>query len=117
MSPTNFFGLDGEDDFKEWTLADIYDDLASKSDICQALDIGVHRFVQWTMRRDRIGCPHPIKRIGPTDVYSLQEWKDWYARWTDPSRKGRRYDSKWIQTRPYGSGKSFFTTYNKNQSK
>lgn len=97
-----------EDDFKQWTLADIYADLGGRSDIARTLNVTQRRVRRWLLRRERIRCPMPITRIGPTDVYSMQEWKDWYKAWTDPRRPGRRPGSKWVETLPYNAGKPFF---------
>lgn len=97
------FWLDDEEE-KTWTLQDIYDDLASRSEIAAMLDINVWRMERWLQRRDRISCPSPIKRIGQTDVYSRQEWRDWYARWcADPRR------AKWVENaKGNGDGLPFF---------
>lgn len=107
---TNWFGVeDDEDEYKQWTLADIYNDLGSRSDICRTLNVTPYCLHNWLCRRERIKFPQPVLRVGNVDVYSLQECKDWYRRWKDPARKGRREDSKWMNPKPYGAGASFFT--------
>lgn len=78
MSPTNHFG---NEDLQPWTLARIYDDLVCRAEIQQRLNIRPHRLADWIAHRDRLHCPRPLKRIGHIDVYSLQEWVDWYATW------------------------------------
>lgn len=95
--------MDDEQD-QHWTLQDIYDDLASQTDIAAMLDVTVWRMRNWIDRRERIGSPHPLMRIGATDVYSRQEWKDWYARWcADPRR------AKWLENaKVNGAGLPFF---------
>jgi hypothetical protein len=76
MSPTDFFG--GER-FEPWTLAQIYADLVSRGDIALALNVQPLRVTGWISRRAGNKCPLPVTRIGPTDVYSMQEWRDWYT--------------------------------------
>lgn len=95
--------------FKPWTLADIYNDLGSKTDVAKALDVNIYRMQRWVTRRERINSPHPIRRIGHVDIYSIQEWRDWYEAWLDRKRVGRRPDSKWVNATPYGHGTPFFT--------
>lgn len=106
---TDYWNTPEQEEFKPWSLADIYDDLGSLRDICQTLDVTEPRVRRWIERRERIRCPLPIKRIAVTDVYSMHEWKTWFKTWTDPERRGRRADSKWVNTRPHGSGENFFT--------
>lgn len=85
------FWLDDEEE-QVWTLQDIYDDLASAPEVAAMLDVTIWRMQRWLTRRERIKSPLPIKRIGMTDIYSRQEWRDWYARWcADPRR------AKWLE--------------------
>lgn len=101
--------LDEDDsDFKPWTLADIYDDLGSRRDVARVLDVNFTRVIKWIDRAEHTNCPLPVKRIGGVDIYSMQEWKDWFKAWLDPSRKGRRKDSKWVAATTYDHGKSLF---------
>lgn len=107
---TDYWNTPEHEEFKAWSLADIYDDLGSLSDVCSTLDVTLPRTRRWIERRERIHCPAPIKRIAAADVYSLHEWKTWFTSWQDPEkRRGRRADSRWVNTRPHGSGESFFT--------
>jgi hypothetical protein len=99
------FWMDDEEPKKTWTLKDVYDDLGTKTDVAAVLDVTIWRMNMWLTRRERIHCPMPIRRLGAVDVYSISEWKVWFARWTgDPKR------AKWVEkTMPNGSGLSFFT--------
>jgi hypothetical protein len=106
---TNFFDTDDEDDYKPWTLADIYADLGSRIDICKALDVSRYRVNKWILRRERIKAPIPLNRVGNVDVYSVQEWKDWFKDWLNPGRRGRRANSKWVDAKTHGAGQNFFT--------
>lgn len=81
--PTDFFS---QEEFQPWTLAQIYADLGSSSDITLALNIRPRRFTNWIQRREELGCPKPIRKFGPTPVYSIQEWRDWYAKFLDKNK-------------------------------
>lgn len=106
MSPTNHFDDGG---MLPWSLADIYADLCCRGEISKLLDVSPFRVEKWIVRREQIKSPHPIRRIGGMDLYSKQEWQDWYARWQE--KHGR--DSRWIEnTKPHGSGQPFFEYFN-----
>jgi transposase len=64
-----------------WTLARIYADLGSKTDVAKALDVGIHRFNKWVERQERTKCPQPVTIIAGTKVYSIVEWQGWFDRW------------------------------------
>lgn len=96
------FWLDDEPE-KTWTLKDIYDDLGTITDVAADLDITIWRMHMWIKRKERVKCPEPIRTIGSTHVYSMQEWRDWFQRWsTNPSRVRWQERSK-----PNGSGLPF----------
>lgn len=78
--PTDFFG---EKEFQPWTLAQIYADLGASSDVAFALNVRPRRMTNWIKDRDKLGCPQPIRQFGPTYVYSIQEWRDWYDKFLD----------------------------------
>lgn len=80
MSPTDFFS---QEEYKPWTLAQIYADMAASGDIARALNVLPGRVQAWIRDRETNGCPLPIRMFGPTNVYSLQEWQDWYIRYMD----------------------------------
>jgi hypothetical protein len=81
--PTDFFS--GEK-WEPWTLAQIYADLASQGEIARALNVQHLRVQSWIRRRDGNKCPLPVTRVGPTDVYSIQEWRDWFAKHLDKNK-------------------------------
>lgn len=101
---TNWFGWDYEesadDQPRPWTLADIYDDLVSLEDLMREMNWARGRVVAWIHRRERLGCPLPIKRFCRTDVYSLQEWKDWYARFTAGKKPGTKWTDGGVPYKP-----------------
>lgn len=78
--PTDFFS---GGDFQPWTLAQIYADLASRRDVARALNVSETRMASWLRYRDAFKCPRPVTRVGPTDVYSIQEWRDWFVKYLD----------------------------------
>lgn len=95
------FWIDDEDPEAPWTLARIYADLASKTEIAADLNITVHRMNRWLNRRERIKPPEPLCRVGNTDIYSKEEWRGWFARWIEKR-------PKWQEgSKPNGHGKNF----------
>lgn len=76
--PTNFFS--GEE-YQPWTLAQIYADLGSKSDVALALNVKPIRVTTWIQRRELHRCPEPVFKAGPTNVYSISEWQAWYIQY------------------------------------
>jgi hypothetical protein len=80
VSPTDFFS---DKEHQPWTLAQIYADLGSASDVAEVLNVTPRRITGWTKARDNNGCPHAIRQFGPTMVYSIREWQDWYVRYLD----------------------------------
>jgi len=78
--PTDFFS---GDKFQPWTLAQIYSDLGSRRDVARSLNVGESRVAFWMRFRERYGCPWPVARVGPTDVYSIQEWHDWFEKFNE----------------------------------
>lgn len=76
----NWF-LEEDDAPKPWTLADIYADLCQIADIARELNVNHHRVKRWMDRREKIRCPYPVREFANVNLYSMQEWKDWYAAW------------------------------------
>lgn len=89
MSPTNHFG---DEQVQPWTLARIYDDLVCLSEIGVRLNVRTRRVTDWIMNRERVKCPRPVKRLGHVDVYSFQEWADWYAAWEESHKTYRSFN-------------------------
>lgn len=106
MSPTNYFN---SPDDKPWTLADIYDDLGTREDIARALNVSKIRVTDWINRRDKVNSPQPLRRIGYRDIYSIQQWKDWFRHW----QKKHDGDKRTLNYVPHGSGESFWTFFEK----
>lgn len=47
------------------------------SAVAQDLEVDVRRVYRWIQRRRSVRCPEP----GADGLYSIQEWRTWYARW------------------------------------
>ncbi len=78
------------------TVQQLYDDIVGLSDIHKILGVKDFRVKRWVERRETVGCPKPIKRVGMTDLYSASEWQGWYAVWkvTRGSETWRRIPRK-----------------------
>lgn len=78
--PTDFFS--GEE-YKPWTLAQIYADLGAREDIAIALNVDPRRVKGWIDRRETSRCPMPVFKAGKTHVYSISEWQGWFHRFLE----------------------------------
>lgn len=105
MSPTNYFG---NDDVEPWTLAQIYADLCSRKDISKLLNVNAHRVNDWIRRGDIINAPRPITRIGHIDLYSRQEWRAWFQRWSEKHKDRPEYTT---HAKVHGSGEQFWSHF------
>lgn len=74
-----------------WTIQDVYDDLTNLEGIAKALGVTRTRVSMWISRRERIRSPEPVCTIGGTNIYSIEEWKSWYAAWSGDLRR-----QKWV---------------------
>jgi len=100
---TDYFG---GNKITPWSLAEIYADLGSRRDISRILNVTHFRVDWWLAHRTSVECPYPVRRLGHVDVYSMQEWKDWFARWL------ANHPRKDVQeAKPHGSGESFFSYF------
>lgn len=69
-------------DDQPWTLARIYADLTCLREVARELNVDQHRVYRWVERRARTGAPLPVRVLsGGMNIYSMEEWKGWYARW------------------------------------
>ncbi len=100
------------DEPQRWTLKDIYDDLVCRQDLPRALNVNEGRLVNWMNKREHFKSPYPIKRLAHVDIYSLQEWKDWYERYM--ARRGHL--KRVAEARPHGHGEAFWSYFEKEQN-
>lgn len=114
MSPTNYFSDPdqpvGHDGAKQWTLADVYNDMATREEVCEALNITTYRMARWLQRKEKTKPPLPIRTFASTHVYSIQEWRDWFANYLETQPRARAVNHK---TKPYGAGKPFWEHFEK----
>lgn len=61
--------------------AALYADLAGVAEIARSLDVPRFRVKRWIERRGSTGCPAPVAPLSAGHVYSLTEWRAWYALW------------------------------------
>lgn len=59
----------------------LYEDLVGVPEIAEALGVPHDRVAKWIIRRETVGCPEPVRVLRMGMVYSLAEWKGWYALW------------------------------------
>lgn len=90
---------------KPWSIAEVYADLGSRQDISRVLNVSPYRVNNWLVRRDEINSPRPVRRLGHVDVYSMQEWRDWFDRWCANRAED---DHRFANPKPHGSGEQFW---------
>ncbi len=84
--------------YRNW----LYDDLASVQEVADHLGVSTHRVKRWLYRQRATGCPGPVKKLTYVSLYSLAEWKGWFAIWkmTRGSETWARGPETWAQGRP-----------------
>ncbi len=95
------------DELRPWTLQDIYDDIVGKGEIALHLNVAPGRVDQWLRFRDRVKAPRPLKRVSHVDLYSMQEWRDWYAKWLEDHKDHHRVKN----AQPHGHGENFWAYF------
>lgn len=60
---------------------DMQADLVGTFEIAANLGVEHNNVKQWVRRRQSTGSPEPIVRLRRGAIYSLAEWKGWYAVW------------------------------------
>ncbi len=61
--------------------AAVYADLAGVPEIAEALKVNIYRVRRWIERRESTGCPNPVRKLACGHVYSLADWRGWFALW------------------------------------
>lgn len=59
----------------------IYHDLVGRTEIAERLGVHRDRAVRWTRRAGVNGSPKPKVVLGKYKIYSMAEWRGWYALW------------------------------------
>ncbi len=65
----------------DWTPAELYADLGMVPEIAATLGVKEKRVMMWIYRREFTNCPRPVTRLRVGSIYSLAEWKGWWALW------------------------------------
>lgn len=60
-------------------LIEVYADLGSVQEIAEALGVTIHRVQRWIDRRSTTGCPLPVRELRYCNIYSIRQWKAWFA--------------------------------------
>ena len=61
--------------------AEVYADLGGVAEIAQALNVKLPRVKRWIERRESTNCPMPVRSLVMGNVYSIADWKGWFALW------------------------------------
>lgn len=61
--------------------AALYQDLAGVAEVAQALNVPASRVKRWIELRETTHCPQPVRPLRAGNVYSLADWRAWYALW------------------------------------
>lgn len=60
---------------------DPYDDLVGVFEVAEGLGVTIYRVKRWIERRNSTNCPKPLRRLKVGHIYSMAEWRGWYALW------------------------------------
>lgn len=82
----------------ELTVGDVYDDLVGTWEIAEELGVPKRRVERWIERRASTGCPSPVRVLKMGFLYSMSDWRGWYALW-----KVTRAADTWQVNRPRGA--------------
>lgn len=69
------------DDEDVLSLDDVYADIVGAHEVAEALGVPKFRVNRWIERRDSTRCPNPVRELRGVKLYSLANWKGWYALW------------------------------------
>lgn len=74
--------------------AALYADLGGAAEVAQALGVKLNTLRRWIERRASTNCPTPVRTLSNAHVYSIAEWRGWFALWrvTRAGRWPRRED-------------------------
>jgi hypothetical protein len=59
----------------------VYADLGGPWEISIMLGVQVSLVNRWIERRQSTGCPMPVRVLKTAHIYSMAEWRGWYAFW------------------------------------
>jgi hypothetical protein len=94
---TNWFNWqdpgEPDPDLQVWTLADIYADLGTSTDVAAYLNVDRTRVRHWVVRSHITDSPKPVAKIGSFNVYSKVEWADWFENFL----KDKKHHTAWTE--------------------
>jgi hypothetical protein len=62
-------------------LESFYADIGGRHEIAVELGVSLERVKKWITRRDDTNCPQPVRHLRRGEIYSLSEWRGWFAMW------------------------------------
>lgn len=86
---------DVEEEVETVPVAEIYADIAGIAEIADALGVKTTRVKRWIERRYTTNCPMPVRELGVGYIYSLREWRAWFALW-----RVTRGSETWLRSLP-----------------
>jgi len=60
---------------------ELYEDIGRVSEVAELLDVPIERVRRWIANKESNNCPEPVRVFRGLTLYSLAEWKGWYALW------------------------------------
>lgn len=72
---------DEEDQVEVLELDEIYADLVGLWEVSQELGVPITSVRRWVEKRASTGAPAPVRPLHMGGVYSMHEWRAWWALW------------------------------------
>lgn len=63
------------------SLTEVYEDIVGLAEVAEGLGVQKFRVNRWVERRESVGCPKPVRVLKLGHLYSMTEWRGWYALW------------------------------------
>lgn len=95
--------MTGSDDL-QLSLKKVYDDLCGIHEVNTALGINsMGRIREWVKRREHTKCPDPVAKLACGHIYSMIEWRVWYAAWSEHVGSGEAFRKGGRPKRPWSA--------------
>lgn len=78
---------------------EVYADLGGIPEVAQALGVSFFRVKRWIERRATTNCPRPVMVLRNGYLYSINDWKGWFALWR-VTRGSETWKNRKRATRP-----------------
>ncbi len=69
------------------SLQHIYADLGGRKEVARALGVSMYQLNRWIDRRLSTNCPLPVAEPSCGTIFSIAEWRAWYAVWITVSEE------------------------------